>query len=223
MTQTRTHADRPGEYQMVVVLDSAVIKPGAKLSGAIFFSGYGFIEEAKMYFVGPEDLSSGRWHTGFSATCVENRFHVTQGTAEKQATSHFVLNLSTEVRRRDTGQLLLTPFSHSDPDDEHSPIFSETRKPGPPASFSYQIPKTCPPGNYKLTTVFTYFNGQNWSSNRLDTPYTVSSLFQRYEAWVAGIALTAAVFTIIAAIITIVTAGGSAMTAIFSVFRGFGR
>ncbi len=220
MAQNGNHADRPGHYQTVVTLDSAVVPPGSALSGSVFLSGYGHIENAKFFFVGPENIGQGKWHTGFGWEQTADGGQITQGANESEASYALVFQFTAAVRMK--GRPLLTPFSDSNPDIAGSSILSEKYNPKPPASFSYQIPEHCPPGNYKLTTVFTYFNGQTWSTDRLETPYTVSSLFQRHEGLVAGIALAAAVSTIIAAVITIVAASGSAMSAVFSALAKFG-
>ncbi|CAB3867148.1 hypothetical protein LMG26686_02764 [Achromobacter mucicolens] len=66
----------------------------------------------------------------------------------------------------------------------------------------YQIPHDFLPGTYKLTSVFTYFNGINWVSDRLEAQYVVRSVFQRHESTIAGIACAAAIATIVAALLT---------------------
>lgn len=194
MAQTQKHAGEVGSYQAVISLDSSVVNPGTTLNGRVFISGYGQIDEAKMFIVAPNSLGAGTMTSGFSHT---GKGEFQQGMIEAEVPPLVFLQMTAKI----TGPKGYTSnFSDLRQNEGEGPIMSEIAAPNPPLSFSYNVPRGCPPGTYNFIAVFSYFNGASWESMKLEVPYTVRGLFQRHESLVAWLAAIAAVATIVGSV-----------------------
>ncbi|WP_175235359.1 hypothetical protein [Achromobacter mucicolens] len=203
MTKKNPHAGKPGAYTTVIKLDKAVIDPGDYLRANFFVSGYGQIDQAKLLLIAPDGVPQGFCSSGFTQKLIApNQVEIRQGGKKERIEREFVIAIATKVSvpHPNGGTVVITPFS--DAGGNTHAIHSETRRPDPMLAVEYQIPHDFLPGTYKLTSVFTYFNGINWVSDRLEAQYVVRSVFQRHESTIAGIACAAAIATIVAALLT---------------------
>ncbi|CAG9172344.1 hypothetical protein CURE108131_23265 [Cupriavidus respiraculi] len=190
------NADASGSYQPIILIKNAKVNPGARIDGEIFITGYGAISSAKLAVYSSLGLfvdEASTYKSGFGERRDGDRLHILQGHQETQGGGNVLILFEAAVVREDS--IIADPFSDSTRD---LVIFSETRAPQAPLSFSLKLHERCSPGTYQLAFGFTYFNGTEWCSEREEKQFVVRSLIDRIDWRAAALFLTAAAVSMVA-------------------------
>lgn len=186
-------AEKPGSYSPTVRLRTPVINAGEEVHFQIFFSGYGDIRTAKIYCNPSDEIfepKNSRLITDFrlennvmfwgknsvgianNGTMIELSGGYNPGTWDS-STQFFDVNdskcptLSTEI---------VTKYK----DEEFRA----------PLTFELKTLKKIKTGKYTIELVFTYYNGEKWSSQTKQVEFKVQNFLERYAVTIGTLALT---------------------------------
>lgn len=196
---------RPGSYEFVLQANSETLDPGEVFSVAIFFSGLGIIELAKL-FSGPPpgvfDDNECYVTSGFGPDPA-NPSRIILGGHREKVGSAMLLELGAKVKAPN-GKVIATLFSPipGRSRDDSLQIVAETTNPNPPLALDFTVAKKCRPGKYSIPFVLTFFDGDQWISKKEIATITVRGLFQRLEGVIAWGSVVALGVTIAAGIIS---------------------
>ncbi|KFX63834.1 hypothetical protein KBK24_0119215 [Burkholderia sp. K24] len=193
-------------------LETQIIDPGETVQGELFITGYGCIDGAKIVFypatsVFEEGPSTVSWRE--ITTFTEPTVHW-QGTIRTFQPTEAGLTLQMKSRLQPADKQS-DYFFDINPGQDFSGIQTEAvweageqSEPHAPIFFELKTRRAVRPGTYPLTFVFTYFNGSEWVNQSQSASFTIRNVLQRNEALFGIAAYSAAIATVIAAILTLV-------------------
>ena len=188
-------ADRLGAFTLVPLVTRGEIDPGDVVEIEAFITGYGRIDAAKVTcYPSPQSVDVSQSTLDFGLKKHGDKFVWGQGP-ERLPQTVSQLCFVVEFRKK-VG--LIRRSSLTQPRRDRHEESPRNRKPmvKSPLRFILRTPKTVSAGVHSLEIVLTYFNGETSCARAATAQFSVRSFFQRHEAAVWGIGLTATLFTI---------------------------
>jgi hypothetical protein len=160
-----------------------ILDPGDALRIELFFTGYGEINQAKLFFF-PSDAVFD-----IQKSWVESGFHKTADGFAWGGSRELFLNSEMAMLVSFQGLQLqgwTEKTSFLDADAHVNVIATEMKYCGKaPLELSLQTAKNIKPGKYYIEFCFTYYDGQKWRSNTRRAEFTVRTFIERHQQKVA--------------------------------------
>jgi hypothetical protein len=215
--RNKDNFDKPGYYEMVAYLDKSEISPGDSFNVNIYFSGYGEIRLSKVFFSVSKNIYKNNECYGMGGLTIYGK--------ASDSTYTWGANVQ-KLKIMNAGVIPLEGVSNT-----HSPEWGEPtnyvdygEEPGsiailtemtllhnPPYSLHLKTLDDAEPGNYTITLVYTYFNGQEWKGNKQVLALKVNNIIERNPGWAWAIGILAVLLAFIA-IVPLLTELGKRVT-----------
>jgi hypothetical protein len=193
--RTKNNYDKPGQYQMIAQLDKEEINPGDSVNIHIKFSGYGEIGQSKVYFINGSHLIDTNYsYVVHSFNVRGNKVRWGGKRSNLKNTYAFTLNLL-GVQYKDWTQA--TMFIDRDSTSNDFSILTETGGASSPIIIHLKTVDNLDPGSYKLTIVFTYFNGEEWQGQSQVVELKVKNWVDRNTTVITILGLTLAFISVV--------------------------
>jgi len=188
----------PGAFRQLWSLQRSILDPGDRLRAALLISGHGYIQSAKILISSPHSVFDKSDSNIFSGFQLADSGGIVQGTSWTPYRCEGMLHFTAEVTLKyETESICFGVFSPHP--GNQAEVLSEQFNPAPPVTLNLKIFPKCRPGDYRISTVFTYHNGHHWISEPSEIVFTVRSILQRHDFLISLLALTAALATIASA------------------------
>ena len=143
------NANKPGEYNVIISADKSIVEPGDKIKFSFYITGYGYIEQAKLFFSLSEIIHDPE-------TSIINTYN---------ATSENIGETGSTIRVMDS-RVFADSGIMADGQSVYPIILESPLKDKdityPPYSIEYKILKDTAPGRYYISAYLTYFGKQRW-------------------------------------------------------------
>lgn len=180
------HADSTGMYEVVGQLNQLEFDPGDSIEVSVFFTGYGMIKYAKLFY---EVSSTSVFDTLATVKSgldyLPNR-RLFWGGASHQVGKGGIIDVS-EMGLSSPVWQEATPFI--DFKRNSNLLVTEFDIEQPPIIFRFKVARNAEPGNYNLSLSFTYFDGKEWQISQQIIRFEISSFVDRHELviWIIAI------------------------------------
>jgi hypothetical protein len=187
----------PGNYEIVALINKTQINAGDSALITLFFTGYGKIDQAKVF------MTCSSFETFDTMVLRHSIGHLQDGKLYWGEMTTGGSNLPTLLHLGGFGykmnDTIYTTGSFIDqnthPDDVS--ILTERTMINPPVSIMIHFKETARADDYSFRMDFTYFNGVEWKSSVATLDFRINSWVQRHETLLQVIAFIAALFTFI--------------------------
>ena len=221
VNQHAPNFDNPGKYQQVISASKTIVAPGDKIEINYFVSGYGKIDNmtAKVYYAFSSDIvDSTRSSLKGSFKKFKNGQIGWGGSEFPLSSSGATLMLSPMIQHEIEGTFTTLfddsppnwiipfggePFSIDYPvpliylEQQYSDLDTGEKR-VPPYKWKIKLKENLSPGDYYVTFILTYFNGEKWENDKSDIKITIMPWYEQYNSSVQWI-------TVIISFLTIVT------------------
>ncbi|WP_152442313.1 hypothetical protein [Pseudomonas putida] len=184
-----------GSYSLVTVINNPIINPGETITIDQYISGYGLGSGVKVVHYPSSDV----FDVKNSYVSFNPKFNgddpITWGGIQGQPDETGGTLIMGPMYRTGSGELVT--FCDADANSNRNSIITE-RKLGekPPFHYLFKTKNTAKPGPYKISFVFTYFNGENWQSSTETVEFKIQNYFEKYNTVISILAAAALITTI---------------------------
>lgn len=195
--QRAKNCNKIGSYSLVTVIKNPIINPGETISIDQYISGYGLGSGIKVvYYPSSEVFNAKQSKVSFWPKYNQEK-PITWGGITGQPDEYGGTVIAGPMYRTDSGELVT--FCDSEANSNKNSIITEKNLGGnPPLHYSFKTNKNAKPGTYKISFVFTYFNGENWQSSTEVVEFKIQNNFERFSTALSILAATALLITIFA-------------------------
>jgi hypothetical protein len=178
----KENADRPGSYNLAVLLNKQSLNSGDSLKINVFFTGYGKIGLSKVYINLSELIFDA--NSNFSSSLShENNLFQWGGQISKTNLDHgMVINMSGGFswHHNDTTIKYGLYLDHDSRPDNIA-IITEDYINNAPLTFNLKLKNDAKPGIYTMGLYYTYFNGIEWKGTTTEVEIKVNSFFEEHS------------------------------------------
>lgn len=183
----RPDAEMPGKYAVVALLNKSELDPGDSLKLSIFFTGYGMIKSAKLFY---ETSSTQVFDSNtliIGGMGLEGKGKIFWG----KDSNKYSFNKGNVIELTDMGLPInqddATPFV--DFSLRSNVLVTEFEIVNPPLQYQFRINDDAGGNSYKITLYLTYFNGHAWQVSKQEIDFKISSFIDRHQVilWILGI------------------------------------
>lgn len=227
VSQKASNAKNKGSYKQIINASQTSLIPGDSLKINYYISGYGFIDftSAKLYYSSSANIiDTNKSYLKVDFRVVDDK--IIYGGVDMPIHNSGLIPLSGVLFTPQNGITATyfddfisaeNPYYYAKKDNrpnhnnyvlESSLIYSEAtlgikgqEEYNAPLSFSVKLKENVPPGDYYLSFILTYFNGESWQNERLETKLKVMSWYEEYDSIIQWLALLIAIMTIITLIL----------------------
>ncbi|SDY39806.1 hypothetical protein [Hymenobacter psychrophilus] len=189
------NGDKTGKYELIARIYDANIDPGDTVVVDIYITGYGQIANSKLALYPPISILAD------SGSAVSYGFDYQQERVRWGGHT-------TAVSER--GIVLPTAGPDDEPWPGYTRFFDVSEDPAPrivteasqgdngtaPYTLNLRLSSRAKSGDYNVTLVFTYFNGETWQTSRADPKFAVRNVFERNERVISILGVLAAIGSI---------------------------
>lgn len=212
LIEKSVNRNKPGSYKQILNADITTISPGDRIKVSHFISGYGYIDykTAKIFYSSSANIideSSSTVTHGFLGDEQTNKTIWGGLSHELNSDVNSILILKSSIINEDTEK---TANMFSKPENVNSPIIffelilnNQTKKSNPPILWSIKTKDDLLPGEYYLTYVFTYFNGEKWQNDKVELKIKVMTWYERKESTIQTWSYIILIITILGFIFSI--------------------
>ncbi len=189
------NGDKTGKYELVARIYDANIDPGDTVVVDIYITGYGRIANSKLALYPPVSVLSD------SGSAVSYGFDYREERVRWGGRSAAVSERGIMLPTAGTAAEPWPGYTHFfDVSDDPTPrILTESSQGDDgtaPYTLSLQLSPQAKSGDYGITLVFTYFNGEAWQTSRVEPRFTIRNVFQRNERIISILGVLAAIGSI---------------------------
>ncbi len=209
--------NKTGVYKQVLNADQTTVSKGDYINIEHFISGYGLVDikTAKIFYSTSADIIAipGSFIThSFKSTYYDDvdETHIGWGGKTEPITRSsaiLVLSGTTDLEGR-----LATLTSFDDSHKLRPPVIMTEIFTGryieneqAPIHWKIKIKDDLKAGNYYITFVFTYFNGESWQSDKVELPIKVMAWYEKQESLIQKAAWFIFFITFISFILSIIS------------------
>ncbi len=188
------NSEKPGCYELITRNNTPIIDRGDYLEFEQYITGYGFIGESKLVsYPSVKILDSNNSYIQTSIGKDANN-QLTYGVQKHNVSQD---GFSLEIRGV-KGKDWESDTLFFDMTDSNIPQVSTERKIGncPPIIYRLKAKRFAKPGEYNILSTLTYYNGREWKSSTNKISFKIRNIFERHEAIIALLAITATVSAI---------------------------
>ena len=189
---SRKHADKPGAYELAILVSNPVVDGGDQLEIEVYISGYGSIDTPKIaFYPSPAIFDTSKsvvWHS-------LRRFQDGKLGWGAQSSAldptGCVISLSGGLSLDEVpGKSSWFFDAHPSSEPNNFQISTEVKHPEgkSPICLELALSQDAKPGPQGVNFVFTYFDGQAWQTKTATATFTVRNFYQRHETgvWIFG-------------------------------------
>ena len=190
------NCDAVGSYSLITVIKNPVINPGDTVAIDQYISGYGAGSGVKVvYYPSLEIFDQEKSYVSFGPKVNGDNPVTWGGSYGKPDANGGTLTFGPMYR---TAAGRLVTFCDADAGSGRNNIITEIQLDGkPPFHYLLKTKENTKSGSYKISFIFTYFNGENWNSSIETVDFKVQNSFERYSTTLSILAALALITTIV--------------------------
>nr|WP_293303492.1 hypothetical protein [Allomuricauda sp.] len=214
LNQAAPTSQNPGSYSQVINASSTKLFPGDSFNIEHFITGYGQVDyrSVKLYYsFSAQIIDTINSKVTHSFKLSKDKSEFSWGGIEQTMynSGYFILRGAITLKDTITGRAINQSYyddfrSKDDIEKDRSfmaintevVIRGEDNKRSVPVKFNAKLKDDVKPGDYLATFTLTYFNGREWTSDRVQTEIKVLNVFERNEVIIQWTAIFVAVMTI---------------------------
>ncbi|MDB5203280.1 MAG: hypothetical protein JWQ27_2689 [Ferruginibacter sp.] len=176
--QSKMYFDKPGSYDMVVECEKRVLDQRDSFKIDAYFTGYGQILASKVYITFGGDIIDTSSYGLTSMSMEEGRIwwgKIKVPVKYHAKTNTIVITMSGVGFPDSLGKESISSYIDSDQDSGHFLIMTEMNLENAPISLKLKLRDGVTPGLYEIAFYYTYFNGLEWKSAKVEIPIKVNS------------------------------------------------
>jgi hypothetical protein len=170
---------RPGHYEAIAQLDKTDIEAGEPLVIRINFSGYGQIEDSKLYFTTSSYIFNVDSSFIQHSIGKDGDSMIYWGAVKSGLTSENSILLDFQGGVKGKNWEAFTNFIDISTDSNDLAIFPEKGTYNPPVLVYLKTKEKSKPGTYTLDLIHTYFNGKVWVTDSKVLTFKVKNWVER--------------------------------------------
>jgi len=192
---SRRNAEKPGAYELAVLVSNPIVDAGDRLEIEVYVSGYGNIETPKIaFYPSPATFDTKKsvvWHS--LRRFPDSKLGWGAETAALDPTGA-VISLSGGLSFDEaSGKSTWVFDAHPSSEPHNFQISTEVKHPlgKSPICLDLALSPKPKPGPQGINFVLTYFDGQAWQTKTATAGFTVRNFYQRHETgvWILGTVL----------------------------------
>ncbi|QLG46825.1 hypothetical protein [Costertonia aggregata] len=201
--QNGKNSNKPGIYSQILNANNTTISPGDVIIINHYITGYGRIdpETSKVLAIASASIFDE------DSSEVKSTFGNNSNPFSNNGTTGVLI--STLVDEQDNEHTLFNDAEFLNPEKKAPSIvfeqnsISNNKEIQPPYKWILKAKNELTPGDYYLTFILTYFNGENWKNDKVELPIKVMTWYERKESIVQVFAWVIVVITIISFLFSI--------------------